>query len=177
MNRSILFLTFITSLSAQAFMKPGLWEIQTQFGDKKTDPMAKMREALAKMPAEKRKQMEAMMQGMGVAAGAKGIKICIDEAEAKQGDFLHRDEKSKCQSKVVTKTATNLVTEFTCENGSKGRAEYEFPSENEFKGLTKVTNPKGKSTEIKHQAKFVAKDCGNVKPIKKLANEVQLKKP
>ncbi len=174
--KMVLLFILLTSWSAQAFMKTGLWEIQTQFGDQKSDPMAKMREAMAKMPAEKRKQMEAMMQGMGVAAGSKGIKICVDETEAKQGDFLHRNENAKCQSKVVTKNAKNVVTEFNCEDGTKGRAEYEFPNTDEFKGVTKVTNAKGKTTEIKHQAKFLAKDCGNIKPIKKVANEMQLKK-
>lgn len=153
-------------------IKPGLWEISTQMtGAKGTqDPAAKMRAMMAKMPAEKRKQMEAMMGKSGVAFSENGaMKVCYTSDMLKNNDvFKNREHKAKCTTKIIEQSAQQVRTDFSCEDGAKGSGEWTMVSDSEYKSKMDFTTAKGQKSQINHSAKFVSSDCGNVKPLHEL---------
>ena len=60
--------------AAAQSLKPGLWEMHNKMGGnaQMDQAMAEMRKQLATMPADQRKQMEAMMAAQGVQVGSGG---------------------------------------------------------------------------------------------------------
>lgn len=151
-------------------MKPGLWEIKTKMKSAKgetTDPMAHMKEAMAKMPPAQRKQMEAMMAKNGTVFGGEGIKTCYTKESLNDDAALMNQKKgpSKCTTKILEKSSSKTKMEFSCEDGSKGTGEWNFSGNEKYNGVMKLTTAKGQTSEILHDANFISSDCGNVKPI------------
>lgn len=174
-------LTLLACLSATAHaqkMAPGLWEqtmtMKTQSGQMEAG-MAKMKEELARMPPEQRKQMEAMMaqRGMGMAGGKAGanattVRVCITPEQAARDEVAQQHE-GNCKQVSKERSGNTMKVKFACTgaHASTGEGEYTFISDKVHKGHTVVdTTVQGKPErmEMEHSGRWISADCGDVKP-------------
>lgn len=151
--------------------KPGLWEIE--YGGRSAE-MPDMQDRLAQMPPDKRAQMEAYMKqrGMGVdSQGGMHMRVCLkpdDVKDESSHDLLGRMARdSQCQSKVLTRTATEVHMSGVCRDAS-GEV-------SEFDGRLHDLSPehyaadwKGRSStkgefEMHQSGRWVSSDCGNAR--------------
>ncbi len=157
--------------NAEAFlnMKPGLWEVKTKMktlsGDQ--DPMARMKQSMAKMPPEQRKQIEEMMAKHGLSINGSTIKICYTKDMLKDAEAMAKNHQQRagCTNRIINQTSTNFSMSFSCEDGSNGTGNWAIHGNESYDGVIKFTDKKGKHSEINHTAKFISSDCGEVKPL------------
>ena len=156
-------------------MKPGLWEhsftMKSQSGQMEQG-MAELQKQLAAMPPEKRKQMEQMMAQSGVAMGAKVnvIKVCITPEDAARMEVPKYND--QCKQEVTQRSASTLKFKFTCtgQPPTSGEGEVTFNSPTAYTSKSVVnTRVDGKPERMTmdQAGKWLAADCGAVKPIKR----------
>jgi len=156
--------------SAQT-LKPGLWEMTSKTNNPELDQaMADMRQQMAQMPPEQRRQMEAMMARQGVQMGQGGgmsMRMCMtremverNEMPAQQGD---------CKYTRQPRSGQTLKMSFTCANPpSSGEGEYTFLGPEAYKSRMTVRTTAGGKTDtmtMESSGKWLGTDCGAVKPI------------
>lgn len=163
----------VAAPAAAQSLKPGLWEIQHKSsGNPEMDKaMAEARQQMAAMPPEQRKQVEAMMakQGMQMAPGAGGamaIRVCMtpemvqrNEVPVQQGD---------CRTTQQQRSGNTMKVAFTCANPpTTGESQVTFASPEAYSSRTTMTTTAGgkaQKTTMESTGKWVAADCGSVKP-------------
>jgi len=157
---------------------PGLWEhtmtMKSQGGQMEA-AMAQMQEQLSRMTPEQRKQMEAMMANRGgggamaIAAGKPtSVKVCITPEQAAR-DEIPQTQQGNCQQTSRERTGNMLKFKFTCtgERPATGSGEYTFSSDKAHTGRMVVeTMMRGQAERIEmdHAGRWLAADCGDVKP-------------
>ena len=157
--------------NAQA-LKPGLWEANSKMKGGLGDHIAALQEQMAKMPPEQRKMMQDMMAKQGATLGAAGPgsvsnKVCLTK------EMIERNEmpgnQGDCTSTTSPRVGNTMKTSFTCaKQGASGEGQFTFVSPEAYtvKMSINTTNPgKGEKMEIDGSGKWLATDCGNVKPI------------
>ena len=161
--------------SAQG-MKPGLWEVNSKMGGnpEMDKAMAQMQQQLASMSPEQRKMMEDMMAkqgvgGMGAGAGRGFVtKICISKEMAERNQ-MPVQQQGDCKTTISDKTSSSMKMAFTCTNPpSSGEGQVTFISDSAYSMKMKVNSQiqgKAQTTTMDGTGKFVAADCGNVKPM------------
>jgi hypothetical protein len=160
--------------SAQT-MKPGLWEhsftMKSQSG-KMEQGMAELQKQIAAMPPEKRKQMEQMMAQSGVAMGSKVnvVKVCVTPEDAARMDMPKFND--QCKQEVIKRSASTMQFKFTCagQPPTSGEGEVTFSSPTAYTSKSIVnTSVEGKPERMTmdQSGKWLAADCGAVKPIKR----------
>ncbi|MES2944865.1 MAG: DUF3617 domain-containing protein [Pseudomonadota bacterium] len=166
----------LTALPASAqSMKPGLWEVTSKMGGnpEMDKAMAQMQQQMASMPPEQRKMMEDMLakQGVGsMGAGGGGFmaKICISKEMAERNQ-VPVQQQGDCKTTISDKTATGMKMAFTCTNPpSSGEGQFIFTSDSAYSMKMKVNSQvqgKAQTTTVDGTGKFVAADCGNIKPM------------
>jgi Protein of unknown function (DUF3617) len=157
-------------------LAPGLWEhsvtMKTDSGRMEAG-MARMQQQLAAMPPEKRKQVEAMMagQGMGAMGGGAGqpmvVKVCLTPEQA-AGDEMPQSD-GQCKQLSQERSGKTLRFKFACsgERAATGEGEYTLDSDKAHHGRTVIsTTAQGKPErmDMTHTARWLAADCGAVKP-------------
>lgn len=156
-------------------MKPGLWEhsftMKSQSG-KMEQGMTELQKQLAAMPPEKRKQMEQMMAQSGMAMGSKVnvVKVCITPEDAARMDVPKYND--QCKQEVTRRSANTLKFSFTCagQPPTSGEGEVTFTSPTAYTSKSVVnTSVEGKPERMTmdQTGKWLAADCGAVKPIKR----------
>jgi len=174
-------LTLATTLAAACLvapvaaqtLKPGLWEMQQKMhGSPEMDQaMAEMRKEMANMPPEQRKQMEAMMarQGVQVAPGAGGataVRVCMTKEQVERNEI--QLQQGDCRTTQQQRSGNTLKVSFTCGNPPmRGESQVTFASPESFTSRTTLSGAgAGKQdTTIEGTGKWLAADCGNVKPL------------
>jgi hypothetical protein len=170
-------------------LAPGLWESTVTMKDQSGENNAratKMQEQMAKMPPEERKLMEQMMakQGQG-GAGDRSVgnlmdmmagkpttmRVCITPEQAAR-DFVPPVE-SRCKADSVDRSGKTLRMKLSCGGNAPGTVETEmiFASDKAYSGTAVVnTVRKGKSErmDMTQVGRWLASDCGNVKPLGQL---------
>lgn len=166
----------LTALPANAqSMKPGLWEVTSKMGGnpEMDKAMAQMQQQMASMPPEQRKMMEDMLAkqgvgGMGASAGGFSTRMCITKEMADRNQ-MPVQQQGDCKTTISDKTATGMKMAFTCTNPpSSGEGQFSFTSDSAYSMKMKVnSNVQGKAqtTTMDGAGKFVAADCGSVKPM------------
>ncbi len=163
-----------TPTMAQPALKPGLWQVETRMpGDPGfEESMKELREQLASMSPQERKQMEAMMgkSGVQLAAGAKGgaaSRFCMGREQAERKEVL--GAQGDCTVTRLSRSGNTVSSSFTCSNPrSSGESVVRFGSAEAYTSKTTlVTEQGGKKdqTVIESDAKWLASDCGALKPI------------
>jgi hypothetical protein len=165
-----------TAASAQG-IKPGLWEMQHQMGGNPQvdQAMAQMQKQMAAMSPAQRKQMEAMMGQHGVtmptpgAGGGMAMKVCITPEMAARSELPSQNE-GQCTSTVTSRSGNTMKMRFTCQNPlSSGEGTYTFSGDTAY-SMKMVVNTtrqgKPESMTLDGQGRWLAADCGAVKPIK-----------
>ncbi len=180
-----LFKNFLTMFAAAlaAFMalpasaqttRPGLWEITSKMSGnpEMEQAMAQMQKQMASMPPEQRKMMEDMMakQGMAVGVGANGFstKICVTKEMADRKELPVQQE-GDCNNTISERSSTGAKMTYSCTNPpSSGEGRITFNGDTGYTMKMKIdTKVQGKTqtTQLEGVGKFLAADCGNVKPI------------
>lgn len=159
---------------AQQALKPGLWQVETRMP---SDPefeasMAEMREQLASMSPQERKQMEAMMgkSGVQLAAGPKGgtaTRFCMSREQAERQEVT--GAQGDCTVTRVSRSGSTVRTSFTCSKPrSSGESVVRFDGPQAYTSqMTMVSEEGGKKekTVIESSAKWLSGDCGTLKPL------------
>jgi hypothetical protein len=164
MRRAFLPLVLLLATSAQAQMKPGLWEITSQMSGAGMPAMPKLSE-------QERKQMESM--GIKMPGGGAGgpmtmaIKTCItkEQAERRTPPQTDEDKRHKCEQKDL-KVAGNTTTwkiECTGEQKVTGTGSMTFNGAESYKGESTITtqDPKRGATTMQqsYSGKWLAANC------------------
>lgn len=167
-------LAWCASAGAQT-MKPGLWEVTTRMGGspEMDQAMSQMQQQMANMTPAQRKQMEGMMgkQGAGMSVapgGAMAAKICMTKEMAARHE-VPMQQQGDCTSTVSDKTGSGMKMKFTCTNPpSTGDGQFTYSGDSAYTMKMNISSAqKGapRNTTIDSSGKWVAADCGAVKPI------------
>lgn len=177
MNRQLLVFALLAANApafAQPAIRPGLWQVETRMP---SDPefeknMAEMREQLASMSPQERKQMEAMMGKSGVqfAAGGKGgtaARFCMSREQAERKEIT--GAQGDCTVTKVSRSGSTVSSSFTCSNPkSSGESVVRFASAEAYSSrVTMVSEAGGRKdkTVIESDARWLSSDCGSIKPM------------
>lgn len=149
-------------------MLPGLWEFSSdeiEVNGMQMPGVAEMIEQMEDLPPEQKKMMEDMLAEQGVELGARGMRICLSEAQVKSRKLPFQDEPG-CSQEVTEQTERNWTFTFQCDD-AKGRGETRLISEREVSSLIeseyRVGDQQGISS-MKSQGKWVSTDCGSLEP-------------
>ncbi len=166
---AVAFVCFAAQAQTQA---PGLWEhsfsMKSQDG-KMEKAMAEMHEQMAAMPREQPKRLEAAMASRGVKMGAGGTsaKVCITKEQAEKPPEA-RMSQGDCTQTDVQRSGNTMKFKFECARPpSSGEGEMTFVGDKAYSGHTVVTaqvasRPQQMTMDM--QGKWLATDCGDVKP-------------
>mgnify|MGYP006207519975 CR=1 FL=1 len=153
--------------------KPGLWEVTQKMGGnaEMDQAMAQMQKQMAGMSAAQRKQMEAMMGNQGLSMGAGGtmsLKTCITPEMAARNDMPTQTE-GDCTTTVTSRSGNTMKMKFVCTNPpSSGEGTYTFNGDTAYSMKMVMTSQhqgKPQNMTMEGQGKWLAADCGNVKPM------------
>jgi hypothetical protein len=157
-------------------LKPGLWEITNKMqsgSGQMENAMSQMQKQMASMPPDQRKMIEAQMAKSGVKmdqagpAGGMSLQICMtremaerNEVPAQQGD---------CKTTAQSRVGNTMKMAFACSSPpSSGEGQVTFNgSEGYTSRMTVNTQVQGKPEKMTMEGtgKWLAADCGNVKPM------------
>ena len=163
----------ITALPAAAQTQaPGLWEhafSMKSAGGEMEKAMAEMKKQLDAMPPDQRQQMEQMMASRGVKMGAQGssVKFCLTKEQAARPAEPRVNE--NCTQQVEQRSGNTVKFKFECTKPepSSGEGEMTFQGDKAYSGKTNMTTQvKGKPQQMSMEmtGKWLAADCGDVKP-------------
>ncbi len=159
-------------------LAPGLWETQGEASlPDNPELQAKMKQAqaqLANMPPEQRKMIEQMMAKQGVQLGSAGAKptfrYCISKEQAERNE-IQADAQGRCKQESLERSGNTLRFKVSCSNPpSTGSGEVTFISDKAYTmKMTVDAAASGKGQpggrmEMNSSAKWVAADCGSLKP-------------
>ena len=169
-------LALACSVNANAqTMKPGLWEVTSKMGGspEMDNAMAQMQQQMASMTPAQRRQMEDVMakQGAGMSGtpgGGMVAKICITKEMAARNE-MPMQRQGNCTSTTSNKTSSGMKMKFTCTNPpSTGDGQFTYTGDSAYTMKMNVSSAqKGmpSNTTIDSSGKWLAADCGAVKPI------------
>jgi hypothetical protein len=152
-------------------IQPGLWLLTTKMKreGKEMDHMAQMQQSMAKMSPEQKKKMMEIMGSAGTGIGPGGeMKVCFTKDQFIKPETAVSEQFKKCDSKITTNTSTKMVMTFTCKDGATGEMTFAAPDPKVYTGTMNMKSSKGIASEISYHGKFVAADCGVVKPFQAL---------
>jgi hypothetical protein len=155
-------------------LKPGLWEMQHKAGGNPEidQAMAEMREQMASMPPEQRKQMEQMMNSRGMAmsptpGGGMAMKMCLTKEMVERNEIT--DKRGDCTTTRQQRSGSTLTLAFTCTNPpSNGETQVTFTGSEAYSSRTTITtksNGKPETMTVEGTGKWLGADCGSVKPV------------
>ena len=163
----------VASVGAHAQTQaPGLWEyaVTMKSGDAKLESaQTEMQKKIDAMPPEQRKQMEAAMASRGIklSGGTTTSKICFTKEEAADPPAA-RVRAGNCTKTDVKRSGGTMTFTYTCtEPPSTGQGELTFQSDKAYTMKTVMTSQdpaKPRQLTMETQAKWLAGDCGDVKP-------------
>ncbi|MEO8807341.1 MAG: DUF3617 domain-containing protein [Burkholderiaceae bacterium] len=151
---------------------PGLWEhsFKMKSQDAETEKaLADMQKQMAAMPPEQRKQIEQMMASRGMSMGAQGtvVKVCVTKEDvARKAEPQFREG---CTQQVLQRSASSMKVKFECTQPRpmSGEGEMSFIGDKAYTGKSTVTsqsNGKTQQMAMEMAGKWLAADCGDVKP-------------
>ena len=124
-------------------------------------------EALARMPAAQRAQIEAMMKGRGAGGGQPATtKICLTRDSLSQSAFGQTDK--SCSYKVVSSSSSKQQIHMECAQGtttSSGDMNVERVDAEHVKAtMSMKTSASPRPLNVKMSFTWLSADCGDVKP-------------
>ncbi len=148
-------------------LNPGLWQVKAILHqDGKTiDPQAKMRESLAKMSPEQRKQMNAVMNKFSAHMSEDGTQVCYTQDFLNRQSTLPQKHTEDCSHEISKNSSKHMVVNFKCKNGSSGTGEWTFQDRSHYTGKMKLVSSSGKPSEIDYTGTRLSSDCGGVQPL------------
>jgi hypothetical protein len=165
--------------AAQA-LKPGLWEItnKMQSGSGQMESaMSQMQKQMASMPPDQRRMIEEQMaksgvkMGQGGPAGGMSMQICMTKEMAEKNEVP--SQQGDCNTTARARSGNTMKMAFACTNPpSSGEGEVTFMGSEGYKSkMTVNTQVHGKPEKVVMEGtgKWLAADCGQVKPMGQMA--------
>ncbi len=154
-------------------LSAGLWEhsftMKSQDG-KIEKAMKEMQQAMASMPPEQRRQMEAMMGQQGMSIGPKGntVKVCMTKEDAE------RDEPPPAQdgcTQTAKRSGNVWSISFRCPGPppSSGNGTVTIQGPTAYSGVINVVSEvqgKPEKMQMATTGKWLGANCGNIKPVR-----------
>lgn len=167
------------SAAAQALpkRKPGLWEMTMSGMPDQTDEASRMKERLEKLPPDKRAQMEARLEQMGMSVPTVNkdgtitsrMRFCLtpeeSAEEARTGGLDKFIRQDNCDTKETSRTATEFRYSSVCSANGKTRKMdlhvYGITAES-WNMDTKMVSADGKEQSGHQSTRWISADCGPV---------------
>ena len=162
--------------AAAQTLKPGLWEVTNKMqggSGQMQNAMSEMQKHMASMPPEQRKMMEQQMAKSGVKMGAGGpaggmsVQVCMTREMVEKNDLP--SQQGDCKTTSQGRSGNTMKMAFACTNPpSSGDGQVTFNSPESYTSKMNVsTQVDGKPEKISMEGtgKWLAADCGNVKPM------------
>lgn len=162
-------------------MKPGLWEITSQMqggSGEMAKAMAEAQKEMANMPPEQRKMMQDMMARQGIQMGTAGgagvsIKVCMTQEMIARNEVATHKNQGDCTNNYSPRSGNSMKFSFQCPNPpSKGEGVVTFNGSDAYNvkmTTSTVVNGKTEKIDMQSSGKWLAADCGTVKPLTHLA--------
>ncbi len=149
-------------------VKTGLWETKmegTNHGAAFMPPISE--EDLARMPAQQRTRIEAMIKASSANMTPSGNKLCVTEEKLKQFDPDSR--RSNCTHVLMKSTPTEQQFKLECSGAATANGVIKVnvvDRENISTDMVIHTTLRGHTTTMAAQgtAKWLSSDCGDVAP-------------
>ncbi len=183
-------LVILVTLSSNVFAegprpKPGLWEykVTKQVVDGRdmqaqmAAAVAQMKQAMANLTPEQRKQMEAMTRGQGASTGVGAMSFCISKEMAAR-DKPVLGPQSHCETIKSNRSGNKVSFEIKCSNKGQttsGKGETTI-SGDLMKTVMDIDTTDAHGSHTIHsesQMKFIGADCQGIKPADQLSREMQ----
>ena len=167
------FALLASPLASAQKLNPGLWEHQFTLKSESGRMEKALREAqqaMASMPPEQRKMMQDMMGSQGVAFGPQGnsVRVCVTKEDAER-DIAPPAQEGCTQTSKRSGNVWQLSFRCPGPPPSSGDGTMTLQSATAYSGnFAIVTDMEGKPEKMKMatSGKWLAADCGNVKPTK-----------
>ena len=166
----------LASLAQAQTTRPGLWEIQHKAGgNAETDQaMARMQQQMAAMSPEQRKMMQDMMAKQGVrmptpgSGGGMAVQVCITPEMAARSELPSQNE-GDCTTTITSRSAGTMKMKYVCTKPpSSGEGTDTFSGDTAYTMQMVMNHTEGgkpRSMTMEGSGKWLAADCGAVKPI------------
>ena len=162
--------------AAAQTLKPGLWEVTNKMqggSGQMQNAMSEMQKHMASMPPEQRKIMEQQMAKSGVKMGAGGpaggmsVQVCMTREMVEKNDLP--SQQGDCKTTSQGRSGNTMKMAFACTNPpSSGDGQITFNGSESYTSKMNVsTQVDGKPEKVSMEGtgKWLAADCGNVKPM------------
>jgi len=168
-------------------LKAGLWEMKTirqavdgrDMSAQMAAAQAQMQQAMASMTPNQRKQMEAMMKGMGTGTPSTGnaARICISPAMAAKNTPMV-DQEGRCAPAKMTRNGNKSTFEFNCTTNERTMVGSGESTSNGNTISTRVdmsmTDRSGHHTmQSESEMSYLGSDCQGIKPVDQLVKDFQ----
>jgi hypothetical protein len=166
-------LGFLPASSAQEMhLNPGLWELKTSMTSlDKPDmsaQMSQLQEAIRNMPPEARRMLEQKMGAHGLGFGDSGeIRVCFTEEQARSDQFYPGKSGKMgedCTYSDVVKTGNAVKGRMSCVNPQMTGDFQALINPTRYTSEANVVAAESGRLQMKTEARWLGKDCGNIKP-------------
>jgi len=158
---------------SQVALKPGLWELSATLKSQSGQiekAMAEAQARIALLPAEQRRQIEAMMKqrGVSVGNGATTVRVCLTAQDIELGNIpAHTGD---CTQKVLSRDDATLKVSFSCQTNppSTGVGEVRLLGPTATLATATVdtfVNEKPERIDTTQKGTWLGDDCGDIKPL------------
>lgn len=161
-------------------IKPGLWEMVTESqqinGRAMPDHSAQMLEQMKSMPPAMRKQIEAQMKAQGIQmvpnqGAGTAVRMCLTAEMLRQNQWQRGSD--RCENQVVSRSGNTWRWKMACpQPAAQAEGTTTFHSSESYSGeMRSTTDVDGTSQTMvmKHRARRISADCGDIKPMPKPA--------
>jgi len=148
-------------------IKLGLWEVSTN--PKMGGQMPIPDDVLARMPPDRRAQLEASMQNLGNKP--RVIKQCMTAEKVARGFSTGRDDNPSCRKTVVSSTSSEMDMRLECEDAHSKtvmKIHFQLQGSDQMTGTYNMVRTAGDKTMTMDntiQGRWIASSCGSVKDI------------
>jgi hypothetical protein len=168
-------MAFAVAQTVAPSVKPGLWESKTKMSlpPELQQALAQAQQAMANLPPEQRKQMEAAMaqQGMSMSSGKDGemtTRTCFTKEMAQRVAPGSRDP--NCTYQDGPRVGNTQTFKVSCPGRGSGEGVVTYLAEDQVQTAMTMTSdqgPGGKPMTMKMEgtSRYLGSDCGNVKPL------------
>jgi hypothetical protein len=170
---TLLLLACALPASAQT-IKPGLWDLSSQFSS--PDPtlqaaMNSMQSRLANLPPDQRAQLEATLRQNGVqldagSGGALRTKVCMTPEMAARKEFPV--QQGDCTQKYTQQSGGKGLVSFSCTKPRvSGSGEITMVSDTSYRAHLRVNSQEhgNQTVDTNVAGTWVGADCGSLKPL------------
>ena len=143
--------------------KPGAWEMTMTM---KSVGNVVPPEVVAKMPPEKRAEVERMMASKEGGSRTVTQKSCVKKEDLDSGKFVNRD-RGDCKVQMISRTTTKIVAKTVCSGNSEANLTFEAKDPEHVVGVIDQQREGGGKFHIDMVGKWLGASCEGIEPVAK----------